>query len=101
LPVDPSLWRGLSLHDVASTSGSSEDAVRLVRQALIHKKGKAAGTILVLDAAQLGAIVGPSLAVSYRAAFGNPEEEFSLMEAWILGPTVRSAVRLGTLRSAV
>jgi hypothetical protein len=101
LPVDPSLWRNLSLRDTASTSGLSQDAVQLVRQALIHKKGKATGTILVLDAAHVGAIVGPSLAESYRAAFGNPEEEFSLIEAWILGPTVRSAIRLGRLSPAV
>jgi hypothetical protein len=101
LPVDSSLWRDLSLRDTASTSGLSQDAVQLVRQALIHKKGKSAGTILVLDAAHVGAIVGPSLAESYRAAFGNPEEEFSLIEAWILGPTVRSAIRLGRLSPAV
>jgi hypothetical protein len=95
LPVDPSLWKELSSRDTAATSGTSQDAVQLVRQALTHKKGKAAGTILVLDAAHIGAIVGPSLVESYHAAFGNPEEEFSLVEAWILGPTVRSAIRLG------
>jgi len=95
LPVDPSLWKELSSRDTASRSGTIQDAVQLVRQALSHKKGKAAGTILVLDAAHIGAIVGPSLVESYYAAFDDPEEEFSLIEAWIVGPTLRSAIRLG------
>jgi hypothetical protein len=49
----------------------------------------------VLDAAHVGAIVGPSLVEQYHEAYGDPEEEFSLAEAWIVGPTTRSTIRLG------
>jgi hypothetical protein len=71
----------------------------MVREALVHKKDKAAGTLLALDAAHVGAIVGPRLVEAYQAAHDDPEEEFSLVEAWIIGPTARSSVRLGLRRS--
>lgn len=70
----------------------------MVREALVHKKDKAAGTLLALDAAHVGAIVGPRLVEAYQAAHDDPEEEFSLVKAWIIGPTARSSVRLGLRR---
>ena len=95
MPVGSKVWRELSAHDCASQEGTADDAVRLVRDAIVHKAAKARGTLLALDAAHLGAIIGPRLVETYRAAHGDPEEEFDLIEAWIIGPTVRSSVRLG------
>ena len=94
MPVHPSVWKELSVDAAAFREGKSDDAVRMVREALVHKKDKAAGTLLALDAAHVGAIVGPMLVEAYHAAHGDPEDEFSLVEAWIIGPTVRSSVRL-------
>jgi hypothetical protein len=71
----------------------------MIRQALLHKKNKAVGTLLVLDASYLGAIVGPALVDAYLEAHGDPEKEFSLIEVWLVGPTKRSAFRL-RLRTA-
>jgi len=95
LPTDPSLWKDLALHGVGTIIGTREDAVQIVRQALNHKRERATGTILLLDAAHIGAILCPSLVKSYFAVFGDPEIEFSLNEVWIVGPTVRSTIRLG------
>jgi len=95
VPADQSVWKELSIGGTSRTSGSSEQAVQLIREALTHKKCKAADTLLVLDAAHLGAIVCPSLVESYHEAHGDPETEFALFEAWIVGPTVRSTLRLG------
>jgi hypothetical protein len=92
VPVDPSFWKELSTRGTALKEG---DGVDLVRQALLHKKDKAIGTFLVMDAAQVGAIVGPALVENYHRAYGDPEREFSLREAWIVGPTLRSTIRLG------
>jgi hypothetical protein len=94
VPIDPSFWKELSTQGTALTEGN---VVELVRQALVHKKDKASGTLLVLDAAQIGAIVGPALVKSYHEVYSDPEREFSLKEAWIVGPTIRSTIRLGTM----
>ena len=45
-----------------------------IRQALLHKKNKAIGTILVIDAAQVGAIVGPALVKTYHRTYDDPTE---------------------------
>lgn len=95
VPVDQSLWKELSSRGLAHRTGTDSDAVKMVREALMHKKHKATGTLLVLDAAHLGAIVGPSLVDAYNDKYGDPEDEFSLLQAWILGQTARSAFRLG------
>jgi hypothetical protein len=95
LPADQSLWRQLSSEGTAVREGTRLNSVELVRQALLRKKGKAVNTLLVIDAAQLGAIISHSLVEHYRAAYLDPEEEFSLIEAWLVGPTARSAIRLG------
>lgn len=96
VPVDSRVWRELSSDDCASQAGTADDAVRSVREALVHKRAKARATLLALDAVHFGAIVGPRLGEAYRAAHGDPEEEFDLIEAWIIGPTVRSSIRLGS-----
>jgi hypothetical protein len=96
LPIEQSLWKELSTVGRADRTGSSNDAVELVRRALIHKSNKAAGTLLVLDTAHIGAIVGPALVDDYIRVYGDPEREFSLFEAWIVGPTPRSTLRLGS-----
>lgn len=94
MPVDASVWKDLASNEATSTSGTMEDAVQLIRDAFLHKKGKAVGTLLVLDAAQVGAMVSPLLAGAYIAAFGDAEREFGIREAWIVGPTVRSTIQL-------
>jgi hypothetical protein len=96
MPANPEFWKEFSVHDTAFRKGEREYAVRMVRQALLHKKDKAAGTLLALDAAHVGAVVGPRLVEAYVATHGDPEEEFSLVEAWIIGPTARSSFRLGS-----
>ncbi len=100
LPADQSLWRELSSQGTSLRQGTNRDAVELVRQALVHKRDKSTSTLLVLDAAQVGAIIGPSLVENYHAVYGDPEPEFSLVEAWIVGPTARSAIRLGGPRGS-
>jgi hypothetical protein len=95
LPVERGFWRELSFHGTAIRRGTSEEAVQLVRQALIRKAGKAVGTLLVLDATHFGAFISPSLVKAYQQAYGDPETEFALFEAWIVGPTARSAFRFG------
>jgi hypothetical protein len=69
--------------------------VELVGQAVVRKKDKDSGTIVLLDAGHIGAIVTGDLPERYRAKYGDPEEELELIEVWIVGPTQRSAVRLG------
>lgn len=91
VPVDPSFWKTLSTQGTALKEGACVD---LVRQALLHKKDKAIGTILVMDVAQVGAIVGPALVNTYYRTYDDPEREFSLQEVWIVGPTVQSTIRL-------
>jgi hypothetical protein len=40
-------------------------------------------------------MVGPKLVDAYIGMHGNPANEFSLVDVWIIGPTARSSVRLG------
>ena len=96
VPANQSLWRELASTGTATTRGTGEDAVKLVREAVVRKKGNAIGTILLLDAGHIGAIVTRDFPERYRAKHGDPEEELGLIEAWIVGPSQRSAVRLGT-----
>jgi hypothetical protein len=95
MPADQSVWAELSARGVVYRSGPFDAAVKMVRQSLVHKKGKAIRTLLVLDACHFAAIIGPSLVRAYHEAYGDPEVEFSLIEAWLVGPTARSAFRLG------
>ena len=41
----------------ATTRGTGEDAMDLLRQAVVLKKGKASGTILLLDAGQISVLL--------------------------------------------
>jgi hypothetical protein len=59
MPADPRVWKELSMDDAAFREGTIDEAVQVVRETLVHKKDKAAGTLLALDAAHIGAIVGP------------------------------------------
>jgi hypothetical protein len=95
MPAAQAIWRELSSTGRAVCQGSRQDAVNLVREAFLRKKDKAIQTILVLDAAHVGAIINSDLVREYCAVFGDPTVEFSLIEAWIVGPAPRSAVRLG------
>lgn len=54
----------------------------------------AKGTLLAVDAAHFGALVGPRLIAAYLAARGDPVAEFSFDQVRIVGPTARSSVRL-------
>lgn len=95
MPVDPAVWERLSSTGHLEAAGTIDDAVGMIRRALEHKRHRAKGTILVLDAAHFGAPIGPSLVRAYLARYGDPGREFSLAEAWLVGPTSRSAFRLG------
>ena len=91
IPLDEKLWRQLSKNGTVTTEGV---CLEFVHKALCHKKDKARGTLLVLDAAQFGAIVGTGLVENYFRAYGDPACQFYFREVWIVGPTVRSTIRL-------
>lgn len=95
LPSEPSIWRELSRSGVTTRSGTGQDAVDLVRQALLAKRGKALGALLVLDAAHVGGLITEDLGRRYSTVYDDPSDEFGVLEAWIVGPTARSALRLG------
>lgn len=94
LPVDSVRWKALARQGVLRDGGTTDEAVTMIRQALEHKRGKAIGVILVLDASHYGALIGPSLVNAYLDLYGDPECEFSVAEAWLVGPTPRSSIRL-------
>lgn len=94
VPVDSNRWATLHRDGELRFVGDADAAVALVRDALEHKRDKARGTLLLLDMAQVGAIVAPSLVRGYRAKYPDPEIEFQVAQAWLVGPTARSAVRL-------
>jgi hypothetical protein len=100
LPSEPSIWRELSRSGATSRSGTGQDAVDLVRQALLGKRNKAIGTLLVLDAVHVGGLITADLGRRYSAAYSDPSDEFGVLEVWIVGPTARSALRLGRSRSS-
>lgn len=94
VPVDPTKWAELARQGQVQFEGTIDDAVALVRDALEHKRDRARGTLLVIDMAQLGAVVTPRLVRAYRAAYPDPQPEFHVLEAWLVGPTTRSTQRL-------
>lgn len=95
LPVDQAFWKSLYQRAVAVLKGSKSDAVALVRAAFLHKKNRAKGTILVLDAAHVGVLASPRLVEEYEGVHGDPVKELSLYQAWIVGATARSAFQFG------
>ena len=88
--TDPAVWKELAIRDASFRDGDQRDAIELLRSALEHKKGKATGSLLAIDATHLGAVVGPRLVQEYLSEYGNPSDEFSLKAVWIVGPTARS-----------
>jgi hypothetical protein len=94
VPTDPQVWKHLADEGTSTFAGDLEQCVRMIREALEKKRNKAEGTLLALDASQVGAIVGPRLVGAYRTVHRDPVVEFRFREVWIVGPGVRSAVRL-------
>jgi hypothetical protein len=94
LPVEPGSWRELAGQGEVRLSGTINDAVALLRDGLLHKANKAKSTLLVLDMAQIGALVSPALVRAYRARFSDPAVEFGFEQVWLVGPTTRSSQRL-------
>jgi hypothetical protein len=93
MPADASLWR--QLHDDATLShaGDLRRAVALIR-ATVERKRHARGTVVVLDAAHFAALAWRPLVDAYLAEYGDPVAEFGFVDAWIIGPTVRSSLRI-------
>lgn len=96
IPAEPKLWKELADSKTSSRSGDRAEAVRLVREALEHKENKAEGALLVIDASHVSAMVGHKLIDDYISKHGNPTDEFSFKEVLIIGPTVKSSMRLET-----
>jgi hypothetical protein len=103
MPSDQATWRELACRGAALRRGDADDAVQLVRDAFLKKRMGAKGTLLLLDASQLGAVLRSDLPARYWTKHGDPCEEFGLIDAWLVGPTCRSALCLGQAgqRSAV
>lgn len=99
LPVEPTIWKDLASKGNVEVSGTIDDAVAMIRRALEHKRGKASGTILALDAAHFAAFIGPALSHAYCERHGSPEDEFGLAEVWLVGPTSRSTCRLNSQKA--
>jgi hypothetical protein len=95
VPMDQALWQTLNRSNASDLRGTKSDAVDLVRKAFVLKKTKAMGTVLVLDAAHAGALAYPGLVEKYQEIYGDPVKEFALQQAWIVGPTARSAFQFG------
>jgi len=94
MPADEKVWRTLNTCGAASLPGDLRAQVGLVRGALERKANKATGALVALDATHFGALVGRKLVDAYLAEYRSPVEEFAFLDVWIVGPTVRSTVRL-------
>lgn len=92
LPADAQLIKTLEKSGKAELEPS--DAVEVLRRSMEKKRHKANDTILVLDAAQLGAVASPNVVGAYLDRYGDPEVEYGVRELWIAGPTTRSTIRL-------
>lgn len=90
IPADPRIWRELGRFGTSSTRGSLVDAIAIVRAAFEKKREIARGTLLVLNAAHLGAVVGPLLIAAYLDCHGDPVAEFTLAGAWLAGASAHS-----------
>jgi hypothetical protein len=93
VPADDRVWSELARTGQHFEVGILGDVVEAVRVAFERKRRAAAGTILVLNAAHLGAVIGPKLVQNYFQRFGNPCDEYGVHEAWIVGPSARSTFR--------
>ena len=68
---------------------------RLTGQVNCRLTKKFNGDYLVLDVSYIGAMVVSELVDDYISKYGNPNDEFSFNEVFIIGPTVKSSIRLG------
>jgi hypothetical protein len=94
MPADSVLWRQFRNDSAAlSHSGDQRAAVELFRAAL-KRKEHAKGDIVVLDAAHFAALAWRKLVDAYLATHSSPIDEFGFADAWIVGPTVRSSIRI-------
>jgi hypothetical protein len=95
MPTDSEVWETLNATGASSPEADLRAQVGFVRRALERKANKAKGALVALDATHFGALVGRALVDAYLAEYRSPVEEFSFRDVWIVGPTVRSTVRLG------
>jgi hypothetical protein len=96
VPTEPQLWKELADSKASSRSVDRSDAVRWIRDVLVHKMNKAENTLLALDASHFSAMVGQQLIDDYINKYGNPIDEFTFKDVWIIGATVQSSIRLRT-----
>ena len=97
MPTDSEVWHQLSKYGAFSCNGEQRQAVSWVREALVKKSKRGASRrIVVLDACHFGAFVTPKLASAYMDEHRqDPRKEFNFLDVFIVGPTVRSTIRLG------
>jgi hypothetical protein len=93
VPGNPVFWRQFRTTGEASPSVDLRAAVELVRTSLQIKE-HAKGVIVVVDAAHFGALAWRPLVDAYLAQHGDPVAGFGFADAWIIGPTIRSSIRL-------
>ena len=95
LPAGSSLWYKLANDQNVSLIGDRYQAVSLIRDALERKANKYKGDYLVHDSSHEGVFADTNLVDGYISKYGNPADEFSIKEVFIIGPTVKSSIRLG------
>jgi hypothetical protein len=94
MSAEKKVWAALAESGSHSREGDLSEAVALVRGALMHKR-LAKAALVVLDAANFGALVGRRLVEAYRAAYASPVDEFSFAEVWIIGLRCHTASASG------
>lgn len=93
MPANSSLWRQFRDGHTLAHAGDLREAVMLIRAA-IERKWHAQGDVLVLDAAHFAALAWRKLVDAYIGEYGDPTGEFGFADVWIIGPTIRSSIRL-------
>ena len=94
IPIEKEFWHELSQNKSLFKHGNEETAVAIIRDALLHKATKAKGMLLLLDAVHIGAIVTEALVDAYHKKYGEPCEEFTFADVWIVGPVEAFSIRL-------
>ena len=95
LPIDQRPWRELTAVGKTSVVLTRREVIQVVRNGFLRKKESAQGTLLVLDVAQIPGIVSRAMVAEYVSIHRDPEQEFKLLQAWLVGPTLRSTLRIG------
>lgn len=93
--TDSSLWRTLNTQKFVSIEIDQSMCLDIIRTALEHKSLSAVGTILVLDATYMGAVVSEGIIEEYHQKYGNPCDEYKFHAVWIVGPNAKWTMRLG------